>query len=331
MTQSEVVENLTGEPGTEVKVTVKHAPYEEDPVEITLTRALINIQSVLGEGHQPDDSWNYFIDEEKKIAYLRITSFVQETAAELKRAIEGIQNQGAKGIIIDLRDNPGGLLTAAIEVCDIFLKEGVIVSTKGRNTQDKSYTATPDELLHGVPMAILVNKWSASASEIVSACLQDHERAVVIGERSFGKGSVQNVIELDDGKSALKLTTASYRRPSGKNIHRFKDSKEDDDWGVRPNEGFTIPISEEAHRAYLLQRAKKDRVRGKKSDGSHPEIKSIEKPEETEKVDQAPPPADQPKQTEEPAPAGDPDAQLAKAVEYMMEKISGDPLTPTTK
>ncbi len=329
MTQNEVVENLTGEPGTEVKVTVKHAPYEEDPVEITLTRALINIQSVLGEGHQPDDSWNYFIDEEKKIAYLRITSFVQETASELKRAIERIQGQGAKGIIIDLRDNPGGLLTAAIEVCDLFLKEGVIVSTKGRNTQDKSYTATPDEVLNGVPMAILVNKWSASASEIVSACLQDHQRAVVIGERSFGKGSVQNVIELDDGKSALKLTTASYRRPSGKNIHRFKDSKEEDDWGVKPNDGFIIPISEEAHRAYLLQRAKKDRVRGKKADGSHPEIKSIEKPEEAEKQQQTPPPADQPKPTQEPAAAENPDSQLAKAVEYIKEKIAGVPPTET--
>jgi carboxyl-terminal processing protease len=321
MTQAEVVENLTGEPGTQVVVSVKHAPYEEAAVDITLTRATINIQSVLGEGHQPDDSWDYFIDDQEKIAYLRITSFVQETAAELRKAIAGIEGSGVKGLIIDLRDNPGGLLTSAIEVCDMFLREGVIVSTKGRNTQDKSYTATPDELLHDIPLAILVNRWSASASEIVSACLQDHHRAVVIGERSFGKGSVQNVIELDDGKSALKLTTASYRRPSGKNIHRFKDSKEEDDWGVRPNDGFQIVLSEEAHRAYLIERSKRDRVRGKRPDGSHPEIKSTSPPAEEKPAEEKP--ADKKEVTEGEVPPADPDQQLAKAVEYIKGKIAG--------
>jgi carboxyl-terminal processing protease len=359
MSQAEVVENLTGEPGTPVTVSVKHAPYEEPAIDITLTRALINIQSVLGEGHQPDDSWNYFIDAENKIAYIRITSFVQETAAELRRSLERIQADGAKGIIIDLRDNPGGLLTSAIEICDMFLKEGIIVSTKGRNTQDKSYTATPDEILPGIPMAILVNRWSASASEIVSACLQDHHRAVIIGERSFGKGSVQNVIELDDGKSALKLTTASYRRPSGKNIHRFKDSKEEDDWGVQPDEGFLIKLSEDAHRAYLVERSKRDRVRGKRPDGTHPDLKPAPTapPADTKPAETTPPTTDSPtkegdkeptkegekevptKEGEKEAPtkegeqplADGPDTQLAKAIEYIRGKITGQAVPNETK
>jgi carboxyl-terminal processing protease len=332
MSQNEVVENLTGEPGTPVTVSVKHSPYEEPAVDITLTRALINIQSVLGEGHQPDDSWNYFIDPEQKIAYIRVTSFVQETAAELRRSLEKVQADGAKGVIIDLRDNPGGLLTSAIEICDLFLKEGVIVSTKGRNTQDKSYTATADEILAGIPMAILINRWSASASEIVSACLQDHHRAVVIGERSFGKGSVQNVIELDDGKSALKLTTASYRRPSGKNIHRFKDSKEEDDWGVRPDEGFLITLSDEAHRAYLVERSKRDRVRGKRADGSHPEPPSKPSVDESKKDPaEAGDKPSAPDEANEKEPASPVDTQLAKAVEFIRGKINAPAPTVETK
>src|SRR5207245_5737911 len=133
-------------------------------------------------------------------------------------------------------------LRSAVEVSRLFLNEGRIVSTKGRNQQEEIYDAHGEGAMlpseKDCPMVILINRLSASASEIVAAALQDHRRAVIVGERSYGKGSVQNIIKIEGNTSALKLTTASYQRPSGKNIHRFPDSKETDEWGVKPDEGF---------------------------------------------------------------------------------------------
>src|SRR5262249_6886050 len=170
-------------------------------------------------------------------------AFSRETTAELRRALAQLEKEGLKGLIVDLRFNPGGLLSTAIEVSDLFIASGRIVSTKGRNTPERVWDAQKEGTFEGFPMVALVNHYSASASEILSACLQDHQRAVVIGERTWGKGSVQNVIELEGGKSALKLTTASYHRPSGKNIHRFPDAKESDEWGVMPDPGFELKLN----------------------------------------------------------------------------------------
>ena len=146
-------------------------------------------------------------------------------------------------MILDLRDDPGGLLSAAVEIADLFVEEGKIVSTRGRNTAEKTFEARKEGTYTGFPMAVLVNHNSASASEILAACLQDHDRAVVIGERSFGKGSVQNILDLEDGNSVLKLTVATYWRPSGKNIHRFKNAKDTDEWGVSPNPGLEVKLT----------------------------------------------------------------------------------------
>ena len=147
-------------------------------------------------------------------------------------------------MIIDLRFNPGGLLTSAIEVSDLFVAKGRIVSTQGRNTPERAWEAEKAGTFEGFPIVVLVNRYSASASEIVAACLQDHHRAVVVGERTWGKGSVQNVIEMENGHSALKLTTASYKRPNGKNIHRFPDAKETDEWGVHPDPGYDLKLDD---------------------------------------------------------------------------------------
>ena len=309
MTQNEVVEKLTGEPGTAVKISVLHEPYEQPAVDIELKRALINIESILGDQHKPDDSWNYFVDEKDKIAYIRISSFMQETASDLRKALEKLKAEGVRGIILDLRDNPGGLLSSAIEVCDLFLKQGVIVSTKGRNTQDKVYSASGDAILPDVPLVILANGWSASASEIVSGCLQDHGRAVVIGERTFGKGSVQNVIELDDGKSALKLTTASYRRPNGKNIHRFNDSKIEDDWGVRPNDGYELKMNDDEHRAFAMWRNERDRIHGKPQPATPPAEQKAEPAKEEKPAEPAEPAAEKPAEPKAEKPADAPAAE----------------------
>lgn len=248
---------LKGKPGVEVHIGVRH-PGKEDIVTIPITREIIQLATVLGDTYNPDGSWNFMYDDAEKIGYIRLSHFSRRTGEELREALQELKKQGMKGLILDLRFNPGGLLTAAVEVTDLFVESGKIVSTEGRNSPDRVWSAKRFGTHTGFPIAVLVNHFSASASEIVSAALQDHDRAVVIGERSWGKGSVQNVIELEEGGSALKLTTASYHRPSGKNIHRFPDAKEEDEWGVLPNEGFEVKLDAQQQRDYYRYRQERD-------------------------------------------------------------------------
>src|SRR4029079_5601664 len=161
------------------------------------------------------------------------------------------------------RNNPGGSLTAAVDMADLFLESGEIVRVVGRTEDERRYQAEARVTLflpaESRPMVVLVNRHSASASEIVAAALQDHHRAVVIGERTYGKGSVQRLYHMEAGASALRLTTAKYVRPSGKNIHRFPDSKDTDDWGVRPD--ITVELSPAEDLDWLLSRRERDVVR----------------------------------------------------------------------
>jgi carboxyl-terminal processing protease len=198
---------------------------------------------VLGDHYKPDGSWDYMLDKENKIGYIRLTHFSRHSAIELEKAVNELLEQGMKGLILDMRFDPGGLFSQATEIADMFIDGGVIVSTKGRNSPTRTWEAKKEGTFPNFPMAVIINHYSASASEIVAACLQDHHRAVIIGERSWGKGSVQNVIELEGGASALKLTTASYHRPSGKNIHRFPGATEKDEWGVKPDPGYAIKFT----------------------------------------------------------------------------------------
>ena len=184
-----------------------------------------------------------------------VTNFGRHTTGEILDAVKELKSNGIKGLIIDLRYNPGGLLSAAIQISDIFVKEGRIVSTEGRATPKRVWDAKAQGTFDDFPMAVLINQFSASASEILSACLQDHDRAVIVGQRSFGKGSVQNIIELENGKSVLKLTTAGYFRPSGKNIDK-PSAEGTDEWGVSPNEGFEVTFNDEQNR--LLREARRD-------------------------------------------------------------------------
>jgi carboxyl-terminal processing protease len=261
-----VVEAIQGEPGQKVTLTVLHEGQKK-PVDIPIVRAEIQIDSVLGDTplDNPDRKWQYWIDADNKIAYIRLTAFTETTVDELTKVVAYLQRNRMRGLVIDLRDNPGGLLRAAVEVSSLFLPEGErIVSTKGRNQHEETFNAKANPNLPpvtNVPIAILINRWSASASEIVAAALQDHLRAVIIGERSYGKGSVQNVIPMEDGASALKLTTASYWRPSGRNIHRFPDSKEEDEWGVRPDKGYEIKLTDEERKQYYKWRRERDVLR----------------------------------------------------------------------
>jgi carboxyl-terminal processing protease len=268
MRVADAVELIQGDPGQKILLTVLHEGSKE-PVDIELVRAEIHVPSVLGDLRKSEDprEWDFFLDKTNRIAYVRLVGFSENTAAELRGVLEGLQKEGLHGLVLDLRYNPGGLLRAAVDVCRLFLIEGRIVSTKGRNHQEEVYDAKPGTALllppQHYPVALLINKLSASASEIVAAALQDHGRAVVVGERSYGKGSVQNIIDMEDHTSALKLTTASYWRPSGKNIHRFPDSKETDEWGVRPSPGMEVAMKDEERLEYFLYRRERDIIHGK--------------------------------------------------------------------
>ena len=228
----------------------------------------IEVKSVIGL-HRLDENmkeYEWFADRSSGIGYIRLVQFSEHTAEDLKKAVERLQGEGMKALILDLRDNPGGLLKSAMDVSDLFLKEGRIVSTKDRNGQGKSWDAKADGTLMEPaaehPIVVLVNRMSASASEIVAAALQDNLRATVIGERPFGKGSVQKIIRLGgDPPTALKLTTDTYWRPSGLNMHRYPDSKEADEWGVKPNSGFEIAMKDDERLDYLLYKRNKEIIR----------------------------------------------------------------------
>lgn len=256
----DAVKRLKGKPGEAVKIGVLHVGAADEE-EISVVRDVIQVSTVLGDKYKDDAKWDFMFDDDQKIGYVRLTHFSRRSAEELNDAMESLVKQDVRGLILDLRDNPGGLLSQAVEVCDMFIESGMIVSTRGRNSPERSWEAHKQKTFSDFPMAVLINRYSASASEIVSACLQDHKRCVVVGERSWGKGSVQNVINLEAGASALKLTTASYHRPSGKNIHRFPNAKETDEWGVTPDDGFKLRLDRSEYGMLREYRRDRDTIR----------------------------------------------------------------------
>lgn len=278
MTIPDAIKHIQGKEGTSLTISVLHEG-SKDTETMTLTRAKIVVPSVVGNVRKPENpmEWDWYVDQSNGIAYVRLVQFSEHTTEDLKKILVRLDSEGAKALILDLRDNPGGLLSSAKEVSDLFLGAGRIVSTKDRNGNGKAYDAKADsfafEDVAKKPMAILINKNSASASEIVAAALQDNKRATVIGERSYGKGSVQKIIRLQgDPPVALKLTTDSYWRPSGGNIHRHPDSKENDEWGVKPNDGFQIALTDEERIEFLRAKRNKEIVRkdNKPKEGDKP-------------------------------------------------------------
>ncbi|TDI96235.1 MAG: S41 family peptidase [Deltaproteobacteria bacterium] len=227
MIELEAVKLLRGPVGTEVTIKVKKKRDSSFEV-IKLERSIIYIKSVKSE----------LLDG--KLGYVKLFQFQDKTSSELKDAIDKLQKENngkLSGLILDLRNNPGGLLTQAVEVVDEFIDEGIIVSVKGRNRgQNLDYYATKNSETHEFPIVVLVNKGSASASEVVAEALQDYNRSTIIGTKTFGKGSVQTIIKLEDG-SGLKITTAKFYAPSGRSINNVgvvpdvivenKDSKSD--------------------------------------------------------------------------------------------------------
>lgn len=230
----EAVDLLRGKPGSEVTLTLAHDGARKTR-NVTLARERIRIKSVKGYDRLPEGGWNYWADAEHKIGYIRITQFQEKTVISMDKVVKSLVEDGLKGLIIDLRNNPGGLLNIAIDMADRFTDRGIIVLTKGRTKEAyQEYKAKPEDDYKKFPVVVLINGASASASEIVAGCLQDRQLAVVVGDRSYGKGSVQSIFSLADSHK-LKLTTAHYYTPTGRNIHRLEDAKATDDWGIIPD------------------------------------------------------------------------------------------------
>ncbi|MBI1337547.1 MAG: PDZ domain-containing protein [Phycisphaera sp.] len=247
MKLTDCIGKLTGEEGTRVTLLIRHETGVEET--LTITRANIQVQTVrsfVSDGRLHPD---YMIDKDKGIGYMRLTQFTASTTQAVRDALEDMKSQNVRGIIIDLRFNPGGLLDAAVAISDMFLPAGkTIVSIKGRVVPEKIFTATDDATLTDVPIVVIANESSASASEILTGALSDNQRALFVGTRTFGKGSVQQVRMLEGGHGAIKITNAYYYLPNGRNIHR-REGK--DVWGVDPSEGCYVRLTPEQRQAMV--------------------------------------------------------------------------------
>lgn len=254
MSLQEAVKLLTGEAGTDVTIRVRHRSGDEE--DITITREVINVPTIRGFHRLDDNGYEYMLDSQRGIGYVRISQFTDTTAEDMAQIIESLKQQGLKALIIDVRFNPGGLLQAAKDVSDLLLPVGErIVSIKGRSTPERVFMSDEQPLLGPeVPVVIIANESSASASEILTGALSENSRALFVGTRTFGKGSVQTVKQLLDGRAAIKLTSAYYYLPTGRNIHRT--GKDDDAWGVDPSDGAYVPMSVDEVRDLIDARRK---------------------------------------------------------------------------
>ena len=249
-----LVNMISGPVGTKIALTIKR-PGVIKPIEIDVERAEIRIKTVKGWGRvNARGDWMFEIDPSDKVGYIRLTQFTSETHEEMVQALKKLHDSGVNSVVLDLRFNPGGLLNSAHDVSNEFLNGGMVVSTKGRYQKDERRADSRGEFLKG-NLVVLVNEFSASAAEIVSGALKDWKRCTIVGERSYGKGSVQNVIPIRSQKAMLKLTTAYYYLPTGRLLHRRNGEKS---WGVDPD--VAVPMSPQQTRDWLEIRNKTDLI-----------------------------------------------------------------------
>ena len=270
MLMSEVLKRMRGAIGEPVTLSLLHRD-DKTPVDVRIKRGVINTTTVQGVAKDDDANWIFRLPSDPRLAQIRVTSFADRTVDELYETLSELTSQGVEGVVLDLRANAGGELSAAVGVSELFLEKGdAIVSIKDRfERARREFVAEGDGPFPSLPMVVLIDRNSASASEIVAACLQDNDRALIVGERSFGKGTVQHLIEIGppvhlSGAAhapVLKLTSASYWRPSAANIHRentIYDPDDAGDWGVRPNSGLAVPRTDEEYLAYRRDRMERD-------------------------------------------------------------------------
>jgi len=256
----ECIDILKGPPGTVVTLKIRRG---DEVLDIDVTRGQIKTRSVKGfhRDDTRDGAWEHMIDEDRGIAYIRLTQFTPQCSLEVFEALQGVGATRGElgGLVFDLRGNPGGGLDEAINIADFFLEDGVIVSTRGRAFPEDIVRATSSGTLPEFPIAVLIDGQSASASEIVSGALQENDRAVTVGVRSFGKGSVQSLRPLGrDGRAQFKFTTQRYYLPSGRSIQRTDGSAT---WGVDPSPGFYVPMTIEEQVEAFRIRQEQDIIR----------------------------------------------------------------------
>jgi carboxyl-terminal processing protease len=249
---ADVQKLIKGPLGSDVKLTVRHVDGREK--ELTMQRQQIVLPTIMGYRRDAGDAWDFWVSKNPKIAYIRITQFTSDTYTELKKAMDQVLPNGMEGLVLDLRFNPGGRLDQAKAVVNLFISKGTIVVTRGLHRAEEVATASPDKALpREFPMVVLVNEHSASAAEIVAGSLKDNQRALIVGTRTFGKGSVQEIIPMQEDGGELKLTVAYYYLPSGRLVHRKKGAT---DWGVDPQ--VNIPMSEEQEQKVLLEQSREE-------------------------------------------------------------------------
>ena len=275
MTLNDAVKVMRGDPGTDIKLTVIREGADR-PLPFTVTRDIISVQSVKSRILEPD------------YGYIRISNFQSKTARDLVNELSNLKKENKselKGLVLDLRNNPGGVLSAAADVSDAFINEGKLVYTQGRiANSDFEFNAKPGDIMNGSPVVVLINGGSASASEIVAGALQDHHRAVIMGSKSFGKGSVQTIQELRSG-GAVKITTARYFTPKGRSIqgegitpdilldrYDIKDSKMDKSLHIKESD-LTGSISNPTKSQEAIKKAEEE---GKKAEEERPHIRASE-------------------------------------------------------
>jgi carboxyl-terminal processing protease len=255
MRTDDAVNLILGAPDTPVTLVVERDGLKEAKP-YRLIRNYVMVETVHGVKRKENNDWMYFLDDKYKIGYVHITQFISfsgddgkelfGTFTDLKKAVGEMKKTGLNGLIIDLRENPGGYLSSAVNICDMFVGRQPIVTVKPRVGTVREYKGrTPGD--GSYPIVVLVNGDSASASEIVAACLQDHGRAVIVGERTYGKGSVQDVVEFSPTGGELKYTIARYYPPSGRNIDKLATEQDPSikDWGVKPDSGFEVKLNSE--------------------------------------------------------------------------------------
>ena len=250
-----IISRIKGPNGSKVTLGLLRGKVKK-AIDISMTRAEFLVPQVKGFERAPDNSWNYFADAKNQIGYIRLTQFTPDTGKQIADICQKLLQQGMRGLVFDLRFNPGGRLEEAEQLIDLFVKDGIIVTVKGRNRPEQKTMAKAEGTLPDFPMAVLVNEHSASASEVMAGALKDNNRAFVVGARTYGKGSVQEVVPLDSHSGELKITVAYWYLPSGKRVQRLKDAKE---WGVEPD--YVVAMDDSAQERLLTAQIKSESMR----------------------------------------------------------------------
>ncbi len=333
----EAVRNITGPEGTLVTLTM-FRPSTGGYVDFPLTRRRIELTTIRGVHRLGDsqDKWDYILDRDAGVAYIKLTGFNPSSQAELDIALREADRQGMRGLILDLRNNPGGLLDIAISAVSTFLDDGEVVSTEGRKERSVHHRVSGGAEFPDLPLVVLVNDGSASASEILAGVLQDHDRAVVLGERTFGKGSVQRVMSLAtrfgrDVDARLKLTTALYHiQPSGRTPH--KASADADTWGIDPDWKVELmpkelmKVIERQNLAYIIQNGRVDAKEDKDGEAVAVDLSTLrdDTPDEDDGEEELMSEADIQWLRSDPFEAPDTDPQLETALLHLRVKLAGN-------